>query len=953
MDKKTKILTFAAVALMFAVCFIGFVAIGDDVVDADGDDYQGGQGGNPTGPVTVEDEVVVAKIGDKEYETLAEAIEAIENEQAVGVITLVENVELNEVHYIAGEIMIDLNGKKISKGQNWNNNVANKDALICVKRGGTLTIKDSSNGRGIIDGTGLGTAIKMTEFISETDKNATGADAKLYVENGSITSDGYAIAENGTRNGTYIKIIDGTFTSTGKTTIYLPQKGVTKIEGGTFTGKKSAIEIRSGSLEISGGTFKSEAESFSVEANGSGPTTSGAAIAIAQHTTKQAIDVKITGGEFEGLRSINESNPQANKSPDVVIDIQGGTFNGIIAITEKNKANVSVECAFIVESEGEKRWSFDDSEIVYAVNWINRITSGNVTLTLNKEIVVTEKGNHRNAALWFTNKNTTILVEGNGNTIKYNVVSQQPEEGYNVLGFYKDVTATIKSLTVDGMNKSWHGFNIVEANEILLDNVIVKDVGRTGVNVNCTSITMKDCNVNPSGVNVDNKGCVVEHKLTVDGKFSGKIWTETSDKYDIDYNSAILTVTIDLPVMKYMALCSPDYDFTPDMRLLPPGTKVVLNDDLTLPDESPISLNSGVELKISDGKTFNGIIYDSITNDGPSNGLLAKGLKAGEGGITITGGSLIINGKIIDASGVEGNVTVTVEGNGIYINGSLEPGAMIQINGNTTVTIEDEESFVSKGVIINEGTITNNGTFTNEYKLIIAGDDAMINGKDIINNGVIIDKRKKGAEIVPIDTDSKGIVVSRKNSKLYEDEGFEAVAQNPDIDVKPEGMIKVDINKFAFIDPITTTGKLDIVMNDGNREYTITIPEGTTIALGTVITVKFIEHQSFATKYYINTPGIENFSVKLPCQIGFKKAKVLCDDSELGISEVRYNKGTGYVTFDAAHNSVFTIILSEASPANVTTTSGGNATNDYSLVIAFVVLVASLGFLVYVIRKKQ
>lgn len=93
--------------------------------------------------------------------------------------------------------------------------------------------------------------------------------------------------------------------------------------------------------------------------------------------------------------------------------------------------------------------------------------------------------------------------------------------------------------------------------------------------------------------------------------------------------------------------------------------------------------------------------------------------------------------------------------------------------------------------------------------------------------------------------------------------------------------------------------------------------------------------------------------MKLPCQIGFKKAKVLCDDSELGISEVRYNKGTGYVTFDAAHNSVFTIVLSEASPANVTTTSGGNATNDYSLVIAFVVLVASLGFLVYVIRKKQ
>ncbi len=236
MDKKTKILTFAAIALMFAVCFIGFVAISDDAVDADGDNNQGGQIVNPGGSFTV---VEVAKIGENGYSTLSEAVDAVEFGRDRGDITLeADNVELDKVLYIAEEVTIDLNGKKISKGQNWNNNVANNDALICVKRGGALTIKDSSNGGGIIDGTGLGTAIKMTEFISQTDKNATGADAKLYVENGSITSDGYAIAGNGTRNGTYIKIIDGTFTSTGKTTIYLPQKGVTKIKDGTFTGKK-------------------------------------------------------------------------------------------------------------------------------------------------------------------------------------------------------------------------------------------------------------------------------------------------------------------------------------------------------------------------------------------------------------------------------------------------------------------------------------------------------------------------------------------------------------------------------------------------------------------------------------------------------------------------------------------------------------------------------------------
>ena len=954
MDKKTKILTFAAVALMFAVCFIGFVAISDDAVDADGDNDQGNQIVNPGGTVTVEG---VAKIGENKYPTLAVAVDKVESGQDQGVITLVaDNVELDRILYVTKEIKIDLNGKTISKGEGWVNTTdQDKDALICVKRGGILTIDDTSDEKtGKIDSTGIpddiGACIKLTGK-GETD----GDVAKLTVNGGTFLGKSYAICGNGTRHGTILEINDGTFEATNgendkeSTAIYLPQVGETKITGGTFTGHMSALEIRSGSLVIIKGNFTARANEFKCESNGDGVTTTGAAIAIAQHTTKKTIDIKITGGTFTGPRAINESNPQANTSPDVVVDIQGGTFNGMIAIMEKNKANVSVECAFTVESEGEKRWYFNDSEIISAVNWINEITSGNVTLEIFKDISITEAGTAQHAALWFTKG---VTINGNDKVITYNATNGS---GLNVLGFSENVTATVNNLIIDGNQNAFHGINIWKATKISLNDIIVKNVNATGINTNCAETTISSCDVSQNclwgGVNVDiGSSGATTCKLTVTGDFKGNIWTETFNSPSVvDYNDAIVTATYNKDAKNWKFWYSPDYDFTPYMMLLPSGAKVVLNDDLTLPEGKKIVLNPGVELKILDGKKFSGL----ITSTDENSKLLANGLKAGEGGITITGGSLSIDGKIIDASGVENNVTVTVEGNEIYINGSLEPGAIIQINANTTVTIKDEESFVSKGAIINEGTIINNGTFTNEYKLIMAGDDAMINGKDIINNGVIIDKRNKGAEIVPIDTDSKGIIISKKNSKLYEDEGFEAVAQNPDIDVKPEGMIEVDINKFAFIDPITTTGKLDIVMNDGNRQYTITIPEGTMIALGTVITVKFIEHQSFATKYYINTPGIENFSVKLPCQIGFKKAKVLCDDSELGISEVRYNKGTGYVTFDAAHNSVFTIVLSEASPANVTTTSGGNATNDYSLVIAFVVLVASLGFLVYVIRKKQ
>ena len=86
---------------------------------------------------------------------------------------------------------------------------------------------------------------------------------------------------------------------------------------------------------------------------------------------------------------------------------------------------------------------------------------------------------------------------------------------------------------------------------------------------------------------------------------------------------------------------------------------------------------------------------------------------------------------------------------------------------------------------------------------------------------------------------------------------------------------------------------------------------------------------------------------------GFKNAKVLCNDSEVGVSNVYYDANAGYVTFDAAHNSVFSIVLSgDSASSGVVTTSGSNVAHNYSPAIAFMLLVASLGFLAYVIRKK-
>ena len=369
-----------------------------------------------------------------------------------------------------------------------------------------------------------------------------------------------------------------------------------------------------------------------------------------------------------------------------------------------------------------------------------------------------------------------------------------------------------------------------------------------------------------------------------------------------------------------------------------------INCDVIIPSGVSVSVDKDVTLTITKDSTLTGTI------NGPDGSkLTANGMKAGEGGITITGGSLIINGKIMDASGSEAGATVTVSGGAIKINGSLEAGATMVIEENTTVTVENGKSFSSEGIIDNKGIITNDGVLTNNGTIKMTGASNIAGDKKVVNNGIVIDERAEDKPAVPITND--GTVVAKNNADEYKKAKIDVVEQDPDKRADAEGKIEVSTNKYAFITPITTTGKLDIVMNNG--QYTVTIPEGTTIAAGTVISVSLIEYQSDSvTRYQINTPGIENFSMKLPCQIGFKKAKVYCDDSELGVSKVRYDAGTGYVTFDASHNSVFTIVLSNASPAGTTTVSGGDAANDYSLVIAITVLVASLGFLAYVIKKR-
>ncbi len=181
-------------------------------------------------------------------------------------------------------------------------------------------------------------------FINQTDSEIFGADkAEVNVTvKGTLTS----VRDTGgsTGSGIYINgvittpnpvpqiVVDGNaeITSEGLGIYAAGCADITVGGNAGITGVEGGIEIRAGRLtvkdnaEITGTSKPSESDG-----NGSGSTTRGAGIAIAQHTTKLPVEVTISGGTVSGYTPVYESNPQNNDEAavkQVSLKIDGGTF---------------------------------------------------------------------------------------------------------------------------------------------------------------------------------------------------------------------------------------------------------------------------------------------------------------------------------------------------------------------------------------------------------------------------------------------------------------------------------------------------------------------------------------------------------------------------------------------------------------------------------------------------
>lgn len=379
----------------------------------------------------------VAQVGDMFYETLADAVASVPVDGTETTITLLNNAEVENYIAINGgkNIVLDLNGHDVVHNGNYLFDVYN--AKFHVTGEGTLfeNVKDGYApiiARGSATDTADYTVITIDKgvtlkgdytgiFVAKDAGNGYhnyGLVINMFgtIDMGAV-ADGYhysGMYVNGTNtvsDGNVMTInLDGaTIKNCAGAGIYAAGYAKWNITNSSITGGDTGIEIRAGELTLNDCALEATAEEFSCVPNGNGATTVGAAIAIAQHTTKKDIAVTINGGSFKGVKALNESNPQVNDpAPQVKLSIDGGTFIGDISTADVT--------GFI------KGGTFTDlaSAVKYATNGATITLAGDVSaerINLEDKSITVDLNGH---TLTSTSAYGVMFCAKNGNTITVN-----------------------------------------------------------------------------------------------------------------------------------------------------------------------------------------------------------------------------------------------------------------------------------------------------------------------------------------------------------------------------------------------------------------------------------------------------------------------------------------------------------------------------------------------------
>ena len=301
---------------------------------------------NGTYTVKILDEAKVAAIGNVKYDTLAEAVAAVKDNETI---TLLDNVTLSgDLAINNGKTFtIDLNGKTLGGADLF----INGSAFVTAKNGtisGDVWLKTTDKDQKYnsftlaedakIETAGYGIVVTQIAVgannygsVVDIQGSVTGKESALWVL-GNIKTD-LKTAKNPVTVtvGPKAKLINN---DAAKDSTSLQMAGacvVTVADGAQVTGG-TAIEVRAGNLTVNGGIITGTGTPTEVKPNGNGSSTKGAGIGIAQHTTKLPINVTVSGGTISGHTAFLESNPQGNDEAaqaGITLSVAGGKFEAI------------------------------------------------------------------------------------------------------------------------------------------------------------------------------------------------------------------------------------------------------------------------------------------------------------------------------------------------------------------------------------------------------------------------------------------------------------------------------------------------------------------------------------------------------------------------------------------------------------------------------------------------
>ena len=323
-----------------------------------------------------------AKIGDTEYVTLLAAVNAAEPGDTV---TLLKDLPVgggsgNNLLFtlnVSKPLTLDLNGYTIGRS----NTVIEVSSDLTLKNG-TVNMGLAKQNYPAIKITGAGKLTIATDATVLTDRSTSGelawgvafdedADGAALIVDGTITGEGgVAVLGTITNNNNTITINDGAKIDVQGVALYQAGGANTTINGGTLSGS-TAVEVRAGDIAINGGTLNATAD-FSEKENNNGPTTTGVALAVSQHTTNLPINTTVTGGTLTGAKAFYEVDMQDQTgSENVVLNVAGGHYNGEVASqnhTEFVNAGVfnqPVEAAYVAPAKTEANLTSGENTSYY------------------------------------------------------------------------------------------------------------------------------------------------------------------------------------------------------------------------------------------------------------------------------------------------------------------------------------------------------------------------------------------------------------------------------------------------------------------------------------------------------------------------------------------------------------------------------------------------------------